>query len=63
MPHTTIFEPVGEQGEGVVVAYLRMPIPCSSMMEMNAFIELAYSDGCVVDEHPKGWLRVRTKPE
>ena len=56
------FEPVGKPTEGVV-AYLGMPLKCSSMMQMDAFIAEAYGKDCVCDEQPKGWLRIRTKPE
>lgn len=45
------------------VAYLRMPLPLSSMRDMRRFVEQAYGKGCVATEEPKGWLKISNGEE
>jgi len=57
-------EPVDACGKtSGVVAYMRMPIPLSSMKAMNRFVQNAYGKDCVCTEEPKGWLQISTPEE
>ena len=51
--------PIAATGD---VAYLKMPIPLSSMADMGKFLDKAYGPDAICVEDPKGWLKI-SKPQ